>query len=106
MSEDILYLNDTNFDEKSSEGVILIDFYADWCGPCRMLAPMLEELSKEMSGKATIGKVDIDAAQDTASKLGIHAVPTLILFKNGKEVDRVVGVRDKASLKSMIEGAL
>lgn len=106
MSEDILYLDDTNFDDKITNGVILVDFYADWCGPCRMIAPMIEELSQEMSGKAKVGKVDIDSAQETASKLGITAVPTIILFKDGKEIDRVVGVRDKTSLKSMMEGAL
>lgn len=106
MAENIKYLNDDNFEDAISQGVTLVDFYADWCGPCKMIAPLLEELSSEMDGKAIIAKVDIENAQNTTAKFGVTSIPTLIVFKNGKEVDQVVGVRDKSALKSMIEKAL
>lgn len=105
MSEHIKYLNDSNFQKEIDQGVTLVDFYADWCGPCRMIAPIVEELAAELDGKAKIAKLDIDSSQTTTSNLGITSIPTLILFKGGKEVNRVVGVRDKEALKSMIESA-
>lgn len=80
----------------------MVDFYADWCGPCRMMEPIVEELSKSLNGKAVIAKVDVDKAQNTATSFGITSIPTIILFKNGVEVKRVQGVRDQKTLESMI----
>lgn len=102
MSEHVKYLNDENFQAEINQGVTLVDFYADWCGPCRMIAPIVEELATEMNGTAKIAKLDIDSAQETTSNLGVTSIPTIILFKNGKEVKRVVGVKDKDTLKAMI----
>ncbi len=106
MAEHLKYLNDENFEKTISNGVTLVDFYADWCGPCRMIAPIVEELSKEMAGKATIAKLDIENAQQTAQKFQVTSIPTIILFKNGKEMERIIGVRDKSSLKKMIDSHL
>lgn len=103
---DIKYLNDENFQTEINQGVTLVDFYADWCGPCRMIAPIVEELATEMNGTAKIAKLDIDSAQETTSNLGVTSIPTIILFKNGKEVKRVVGVKDKDTLKAMIVAAI
>lgn len=106
MADNLKYLNDTNFQSEINQGVTLVDFYADWCGPCRMIAPIVEELANEMSGKAKIAKLDIDSSQETTSQFGVTSIPTLILFKEGKEVKRVVGVKDKEALQSLIEAAL
>lgn len=106
MSGNIKYLTDGDFDEVVAQGVTLVDFYADWCGPCRMIAPIIEELSNEMHGVATIAKIDIDKHQLPPSTHNVTSIPTIILFKDGKEVQRVVGVRDKETLKKMINAAL
>lgn len=100
------YLNDQNFDENVANGVCLIDFFADWCGPCKMITPIVEELSSEYQGKVLIAKVDVDNAQSVSSKYGITSIPTVIVLKNGKEINRIVGVRDKATFKRMIDAAL
>ena len=99
------HLTDANFSEGISKGVTLVDFYADWCGPCRTLAPILEQVSKEVEGKASIAKVNIDTEQKTASQFQITSVPTMILFKDGKEVNRLVGMKDAAALKEFILSA-
>lgn len=106
MAEQLDYLDDENFDTGVAVGVTLVDFYADWCGPCRVIAPIIEELASHFDGKASIAKVDVEAAQGTAAKFGITSIPTLILFKNGEEVDRIIGVKDKATLQDVIEKAL
>lgn len=106
MSEELKYLDDETFDEAIATGVTLVDFYADWCGPCRMVAPIIEELAVELKGQVTIAKLDIDTSQNTTSVRQVTSVPTLILFKDGQEVDRVVGVRDKESLKAMVTAVL
>lgn len=102
MAENLKYLTDDNFNETISKGVTLVDFYADWCGPCRMVAPIIEELATELHDKATIAKLDIENAQKVTSSFGVTSIPTIILFKDGKEVNRVVGVRGKEDLKRMI----
>lgn len=106
MAENIKHLSDENFKDEVAKGVTLVDFYADWCGPCRMIAPLLEELSHELKDQASIVKVDVENAQDTAGQYGITSVPTLVVFKDGQVVEQVVGVRDKAFIKAMVEKAL
>lgn len=99
-------LNDHNFKDSISKGITLVDFYATWCGPCRMITPVIEALSKEMSGKARIAKLDIDDAQTVSGDLQITSVPTLILFKDGQEIKRVVGVKDITFLRNLIQDAM
>ena len=105
-SKTLKYLNDDNFESTISQGVTLVDFYADWCGPCRMIAPIVEELANELSGQATIAKLDTQEAEKTTMNLGVTSIPTVIVFKDGKEVKRVVGVRGKEELKKMVTSAL
>lgn len=100
------HLDDNNFNETIAKGVTLVDFYADWCGPCRMVGPIVKELAEEMAGKVKIGKLDIETSQETTSNYGVTSIPTIIIFKDGKEVKRVVGVRPKQDLKSLIEAEL
>lgn len=104
-TEQIKKLNDDNFSDTIQSGLVLVDFFAEWCAPCKMLAPILSELAEKMSGKVTIGKLDIDAAQATTTKYQVTSVPTLILFKDGQEAQRVVGVKDLDTLVQMIETA-
>lgn len=103
MSDNIIHLDDENFQKEIATGLTLVDFYATWCGPCRMITPIIEQLSGMTQGKAKIAKVDIDQSQDTTASLQITSVPTLILFKDGKEVKRVVGVKDLDYLLNLIE---
>ncbi|MBF8263743.1 MAG: trxA [Parachlamydiales bacterium] len=102
----IKHLTDDSFKKEVATGVTLVDFHADWCGPCRMLAPVLEQLSLEMLGKASIAKVDIDSEQKTAAEFQITSVPTLILFKNGKEVNRLIGLRNAEAVKNFLLSAV
>jgi thioredoxin len=103
--EDIVHLTDENFKNDTQKGVVLVDFHAEWCGPCRMIAPVLEAVAGEVKGKARIAKVDIDHAQQIASTFQVTSVPTLILFKDGNEVGRLVGLRDAAAIKDFILSA-
>lgn len=102
----VKYLNDENFQTEITNGVTLVDFYADWCGPCRMIAPIIEELASELNGKASIAKLDIESAQQTTASFHVTSIPTIILFKNGQEVKRIVGLKDKDTLRSMVESFL
>jgi thioredoxin 1 len=106
MAENLKYLTDETFESTISAGVTLVDFYADWCGPCRMIAPIVEELANEMHDKATIAKLDIENAQESAQKYQVTSIPTIIIFKDGQEVDRIVGLKDKAALSNAVESAL
>lgn len=106
MSGNLKYLDDNNFDNEIANGVTLVDFYADWCGPCRMIAPIVEELSNELQGQAKIAKLDIENAQKVTASFGVTSIPTIILFKDGKEVNRVVGIKGKGDLKAMITKVL
>ena len=93
-----LSLNKDNFEKSIANGVALVDFWAEWCGPCKMQLPIIEEFSGEMEGKATIGKVNVDEELELAQSFGIQSIPTLILFKDGKPVKKLVGFHSKEAL--------
>jgi thioredoxin 1 len=108
MSDHITTLTDATFDEVvgASEKPILIDFWAEWCGPCKMIAPILEELAVEQSEKFSIGKLDVDVNIATATKFSVMSIPTLLLFKNGEVVARLVGAKPKGALLQEITANL
>jgi thioredoxin 1 len=87
----------------NSKDLVLIDFTAEWCGPCKMLAPVVEELGREMEGKAKVFKIDVDKSGDIAQQYGIMSVPTIMFFKDGKAVDKMVGFQPKQAIKSKLE---
>ena len=100
------FSNDTFQSEVlQGSGPILVDFWAPWCGPCKMLGPVIDGLADELSGKAVVGKVNIDDEPDLADKYGVVTIPTIILFKDGQEVNRLVGVQSKLTLTQMVEQA-
>ncbi len=105
MSNDIITLTSSNFDEqiKQSGSPILVDFWAEWCGPCRMVTPVLEELAGAYSGKARIGKVNIDEHSGLAAQFGVQSIPTLLLFKQGKVVEQFVGVTTRDVIAKLID---
>ncbi|MFC7393711.1 thioredoxin [Scopulibacillus cellulosilyticus] len=96
-------VTDQNFSEAISSGLVLVDFWAPWCGPCKMIAPVLEEVDSEMSDKVQIVKLNVDDNQNTASEYGVMSIPTLIVFKDGEIVDKVVGFQPKEALINVIE---
>ena len=98
-----LKLSSENFKEEvlNSEKPVLVDFYADWCGTCNAMAPVIEELAKELERKAKVGKINVDENSDIAVEYNVMSIPTLIIFKNGKEEKRLVGLRDKEELLSL-----
>lgn len=102
MDNNVLHLTEDDFKETIAQGVVLVDFFATWCGPCRMIAPIIEQLAAEFVGKAKVAKIDIDEAQQITGSLQITSVPTLILFKDGKEIQRVVGVKNFDYLSGLI----
>lgn len=97
-------LSSENFEKEvlKSEKPVLVDFYADWCGPCNAMAPVIEELDTELNGKAKVGKINVDENSDIAVEYNVMSIPTLIVFKNGKEEKRLVGVRDKEELLRLL----
>ena len=103
-----LELNDSIFEEKvlKSDKPVLVDFWAEWCGPCRMVGPIIDELNKDFEGKAVIGKIDVDANQEFAAKYGVRNIPTVLLFKDGELVSRQVGVAPKKTYEDAINAAL
>ncbi len=103
-----LEITDANFDElvAKSDKPVLVDFWAEWCGPCRMVGPIVEELAKDYDGKAVIGKVNVDTNPETAMKFGIRNIPTLLFFKNGEIVDKQVGAAPKSALEDKLKAQL
>ena len=107
MSEPIV-LTDDNFSAEviNASRPVLVDFWATWCGPCRMIAPIVQELSSEYEGRAKVGKLDVDAAQKTAAEFGIRSIPTLLIFKEGKVSDQIIGAVPKGQITEKLEAAL
>ncbi len=104
-SDLVMELTDSNFDTEvtQSDLPVLVDFWATWCGPCRMIAPVIDELANEYEGRMRFGKVDTDKHQQQASKLGVSSIPALFIFKHGEVVERIVGALPKSKLKSRID---
>lgn len=102
-----LQITDANYEEYANSGTLLVlDFWAEWCGPCRMVAPIIDELATEYEGKVNIGKVDVDENNDVASRYGIRNIPTVLFIKNGEVIDKVVGAVKKADYVAKIEANL
>ncbi len=105
MSELIKHVSDASFEQDvlKSGAPVLVDYWAEWCGPCKMIAPLLDEVAKDYAGKLTIAKVNVDNNQGTAAKFGIRGIPTLMLFKNGSAVATKVGALSKSQLTAFID---
>ena len=101
----VLTLTDKNFQQQTKNKVVLVDFWATWCAPCRMMAPVLNDVASQLSGNSHVGKVDIEKYQSLAQKFKVKSIPTLILFKNGVEINRFVGIKSKDFLLQQIQKA-
>ncbi|MBT8146874.1 MAG: thioredoxin TrxA [Gammaproteobacteria bacterium] len=108
MSDKIVHISDSSFNQDvlEADGPVLVDFWAEWCGPCKMIAPVLEELADDYDGKLKICKLDIDANTQTAPKYGIRGIPTLIVFNNGEVVGTKVGALSKSQLSAFIDSVI
>jgi len=104
----IVKIDDSNFESevKKQQGLILVDFWAAWCAPCNMVTPILEQISEEMKDSVKVRKVNVDENQSTAAEFGIRSIPTIILFKDGKMVEQLIGVRPKEEIKKVINNYL
>lgn len=100
------HFTDENFAEDvlRAEKLVIVDFYAEWCGPCKMMAPSIDELAEELKDTHIVGKINVDEAHETATKYGIQSIPTVILFNKGEEINRLIGFQSKEALKAMVEG--
>lgn len=105
MSAGIVELNVANFQTNIAKGVILVDFWAPWCGPCRMQTPVLEQMAPKLAGKAVIGKINVDECPQLAGQFSVQSIPTLLIFKNGEVVQQMVGYQTEAKLMAAIESA-
>ncbi len=107
-SDGIIEVSDANFDSEvvNSDVPVLVDFWAPWCGPCRAIAPMVEEISASYAGKIKVGKMNVDENQSTTMKFGIRSIPTLIMFKGGEAVDQIIGAVPKSEIEQVVEKSL
>lgn len=104
MAEDIIHVNDSNFDDVVTKSpAILVDFWAGWCHPCRMVAPVIEALAKEYKGKIAFGKLDVDESPKSASRFNVMSIPTLMIFKEGKVVDKLIGAVPKEQIEAKLK---
>jgi len=106
MAGSAVEFNNDNFVELTKSGVAMVDFWATWCPPCRMQGPIVEKVAAQYQGKAVIGKLNVDDSQAIASKLGIHSIPTLIVFKDGAEVQRLVGLQTEQKLQAVLDSVV
>ena len=108
MSDNVIHGTDASFEQQviSADTPVLVDFWAPWCGPCQVIGPMLEELADEYAGRVRIVKINVDDEQNVAGAMGVRSIPTLVLFKEGKAVQTLVGVRPKEELKSLLNQTL
>ncbi len=102
---ELMTLTDDNFEQEieSAEGLAIVDFWAEWCGPCRLVGPIVEELAAEYAGKIKVGKLDVDSNRKVSQRFGIRSIPSILYFKDGKHVDTVIGAVPKTHLQSKIE---
>jgi len=107
-SERIVEITDGNFETEvaGSDVPVLVDFWAEWCGPCRAIGPLVEQLAEEYAGKLKVGKCDVDSSRQTAVKFGIQSIPTLLIFKGGAVTGKITGARPKADMKAAIDQAI
>jgi thioredoxin 1 len=105
MSENIVHLTDDNFEDEviKSDILTMIDFWAEWCGPCKVIAPVVDELAGEYNGKVKVGKLNVDNSPNVSAKYSIRGIPTLLFFKEGKVVNQLVGVQSKAAIKKVFD---
>ncbi|MBI4432926.1 MAG: thioredoxin [Candidatus Omnitrophica bacterium] len=108
MGQNTVVINDNNFESEVSKSAVpvLVDFWAEWCGPCRLIGPILEELAPAYAGKLKIGKLNVDENQNAPTQFGVMNIPTMILFKNGREISRIIGAMSKGDLQKKIDQAL
>jgi thioredoxin len=102
-SEKVKTFTDNNFDDETSKGVVLVDFWAEWCGPCRRLAPTVDALASEFDGRATVAKLNVDENPNIPGRFAVRGIPTLLLFKEGQLAETIVGLRSKEDIAQMIE---
>ena len=108
MSDAIVHVTDSSFDSEvlQSDKPVLVDFWAEWCGPCRMIAPTIEQLAKEFEGRAKVAKVDVDSNPNAAASMGVRGIPALFIFKDGQVISNRAGAAPKAALQSWIEDSI
>ncbi len=102
MTKNLVDLNNHNFDEVTSSGTVLVDFWAPWCGPCKMLTPILEKVKEDVGDSVVISKVNVDENPQLASKFGVRSIPTILIFKNGEIKETLVGLKQQAELTSLL----
>ena len=105
-SELIAHVNDSNFKMHISKGIVIVDFWAEWCTPCKMMIPVLNQIAEEEQGNVKVCKLNVDKVKKTASKFAVKSIPTLVIFKNGREVKRIVGVKPKAAVMKEVNALM